>query len=76
MWNKNDRRDGREHDSLNRCPPSGITLIGAGAFTVKLHKVKLRLYTYQACRAQIGSISVTMMFAPMPFSAAAQPFPT
>lgn len=32
--------------------------------------------TYQACRAQIGSISVTDTTAPMPLIADAQPFPT
>lgn len=32
--------------------------------------------TYQACRAQIGSISVTMTTQPIPFKAWAQPFPT
>ena len=32
--------------------------------------------THQACRAQMGSISVTMTMAPIPFKAAQQPFPT
>ena len=34
------------------------------------------LTTHQACRAHIGSISVTSVTAPNPFSAAQQPFPT
>lgn len=32
--------------------------------------------TYQACRAQIGSTSVTKHTAPRPFNAAQQPLPT